>query len=65
MRLRPFIRWRKKFKSRHQSLSQPLMGFDVVTSRDGRTAIELFLAAVRGWEARLHRQINDETANPD
>jgi len=28
-------------------------------SRDNKTAIELFLAGVRGWEAGLWRRMND------
>jgi hypothetical protein len=28
-------------------------------SRDDKTAIELFLAGVRGWESGLHRCLDD------
>ena len=33
-------------------------------SRDDRTAIELFLAGVQGWEESLRRSIDDGKATP-
>jgi hypothetical protein len=47
----------EKFKSSPQALSHQLVGFGVVASRGDRTAIELFIAGVRGWEEVLRRQI--------
>jgi hypothetical protein len=34
-------------------------------SGEDRTAIELFIAGVRGWEGHLRRQLEDGKLNPD
>jgi hypothetical protein len=34
-----------------------------VYSRDRRTAIELFIAGIRGWEAGLRRQLENSKSN--
>jgi hypothetical protein len=46
---------REKFKSHRQSRSQPTTGLGVAISRGDETAIELFLAAVDGWEIQTLR----------
>jgi len=35
------------------------------SSRDNKTAIELFLTGIRGWDAGLQRQIAAGKSNPD
>jgi len=34
-------------------------------SRGDKTAIELFIAGVRGWEAPLRRQLEDGKSKPE
>jgi hypothetical protein len=36
-----------------------------VKGRDNKTAIELFLAGIRGWGAKLLRWMNDGKLNQD
>jgi len=33
------------------------------SSRDDKTAIELFLAGIQGWEAGLRRRVDDDQQN--
>jgi hypothetical protein len=40
-------------------------GVELAVSRDNKTAIELFIAGVRGWEAGLRRQMDDGKSNQD
>jgi hypothetical protein len=40
----------QNFKSRHQSLSQPMTGFDFTVSRDNKTSFELFLVPFSSWK---------------
>jgi hypothetical protein len=39
-------------------------GFISKDNRGDRTAIELFLAGVRGWEGRLRRRMEDGKPSP-
>ena len=49
-----------KFKSRQRSPSQPLAEFVVKKSRGDKTAVELFIGGIRGWEGDLRRRISDD-----
>jgi hypothetical protein len=42
-------------------LTQPLAG---QVSRGDKTAIELFIAGIQGWEAGLRRRMDDGNAKP-
>jgi len=42
-----------------------LKEFLFTTNRDNKTAIELFLVGVRGWEGGLRRRLNDRKATQD
>jgi hypothetical protein len=47
----------EEFKSRRQSHRNQRRGLSLRISRDNKTAIELFVAGVGVWEARLQRLV--------
>jgi hypothetical protein len=52
-------------KQSKKPAGQAVDGLLWVDSRGDKTAIELFVAGIRGWEAGIRRRMDDGKSKPD